>query len=425
MTRYEKEGHAHHNDQISYLPSNLTDSILSKLSIQDLIRTSILSRGWRYKWTSVPQLAFENDFFEKCKHLEFHETSSVITQILLLHSGPIVKFTLYIPKNFPIKMECLNKWINLLSGKGIKFLKIVNLQNVPFQTPSHIFSCNLLTHLELYNFKLSFVPNFGGFKSMFTLILDDIIFESNALQSLMFVCPSLVILTISYCSGFECINICSPTLKDLRVSGDEFIKSICLEKAKNMTHLSLMNDQPGNNFERDTVTNLIKGLSKIESICLGEGYIQIFSEAGFLPKGLQTSFNTLKYLELDSVNFCNSREILFVISLLKSSPNLKELLIESRYTSNVMEQPHTLEVSKYNSCCLSQLQTVSINVYKVCRNTLNFIQYLLANSPSLESIAFTIDAIQEHSILGIKQDLQQMARVSKKVEVELSYEYIY
>nr|KYP59740.1 F-box/FBD/LRR-repeat protein At1g13570 family [Cajanus cajan] len=399
MTRYEKEGHAHHNDQISYLPSNLTDSILSKLSIQDLIRTSILSRGWRYKWTSVPQLAFENDFFEKCKHLEFHETSSVITQILLLHSGPIVKFTLYIPKNFPIKMECLNKWINLLSGKGIKFLKIVNLQNVPFQTPSHIFSY-------------------------------DIIFESNALQSLMFVCPSLVILTISYCSGFECINICSPTLKDLRVSGDEFIKSICLEKAKNMTHLSLMNDQPGNNFERDTVTNLIKGLSKIESICLGEGYIQIFSEAGFLPKGLQTSFNTLKYLELDSVNFCNSREILFVISLLKSSPNLKELLIEVTQpllliSFNVMEQPHTLEVSKYNSCCLSQLQTVSINVYKVCRNTLNFIQYLLANSPSLESIAFTIDAIQEHSILGIKQDLQQMARVSKKVEVELSYEYIY
>ncbi|TKY69468.1 F-box/FBD/LRR-repeat protein [Spatholobus suberectus] len=220
-------------------------------------------------------------------------------------------------------------------------------------------------------------------------------FESNALESLMFGCPSLVWLTIAYCSGIECINICSPTFKALHVQGDQVIKSICLEKAKNMTDLSLMVDEPGDDFESDTVSNLIKGLSKIESICLGEGYIKIFS-VGILPERLQRSLNCLKYLDLFGVNFNETRELLFVISLLESSPNLEKLSIESYSDGMDVGLPHTLEKSKYNSCCLTELLTVHIIVNNACKNTLNFIRFLLANSPSLEILSFKIALGQDH-----------------------------
>ena len=61
----------------------------------------------------------------------------------------------------------------------------------------------------------------------------------------------------------------------LHVQGEQVIKSICLEKAKRMTDVSLMADNPGDNFDMDTISNLIKGLSEVESMCLTEGYIQV------------------------------------------------------------------------------------------------------------------------------------------------------
>lgn len=261
-------------DRISDLPSHLIDFILQRLQLQDVVRTSLLSSKWRYKWTSIPKLDFSNDFFQKCRDLELHEVSSTITEILLIHDGQLDEFVLCIPENVPIKIESLNKWILCLSRKGIKELELWNLQTDPCETPSHIFSCQGLTYLQLHNFKLSTVPNFSSFKSLVYLMLVDIIFESSAID-LMFGCPSLVMLSICYCSGFECINVSSPALEVLHVQGEQVIKSIYLEKAKRMTDVSLMADNPGDNFDMDTISNLIKGLSEVESMCLTEGYIQV------------------------------------------------------------------------------------------------------------------------------------------------------
>ncbi|KAG5062937.1 hypothetical protein AAZX31_02G119800 [Glycine max] len=408
-------------DRISDLPSHLIDFILQRLQLQDVVRTSLLSSKWRYKWTSVPKLDFSNDFFQKCRDLELHEVSSTITEILLIHDGPLDEFVLCIPENVPIKIESLNKWILCLSRKGIKELELWNLQTDPCETPSHIFSCQGLTYLQLQNFKLSTVPNFSSFKSLVYLILVDIIFESSAID-LMFGCPSLEMLSISYCSGFECINVSSPALEVLHVQGEQVIKSIYLEKAKRMTDVSLMADNPGDNFDMDTISNLIKGLSEVESMCFTEGYIQIFSTAYTLPKSLQKPLNCLESLELEGVNFDDTTELLFVISLLKSSPNLEKLFIQGNYIAGV-DLPQILEKSKYNGCCLSHLLTVHIKAYKPCENTMNFIRFLLANSTSLELLTFYIVPAHDHqqhqySISSVGRELKQMARASKSAVVE-------
>ncbi|KAI6688915.1 hypothetical protein NL676_025743 [Syzygium grande] len=47
-------------DKISQLPRNIIDQILSHMPIKDAVRTSILSRKWRYKWSSLPQLVFDD-----------------------------------------------------------------------------------------------------------------------------------------------------------------------------------------------------------------------------------------------------------------------------------------------------------------------------------------------------------------------------
>lgn len=50
-------------DRLSNLPKDALDQILVRLPIRDLVRTSILSRKWRFVWSSIPDVTFDM----KCK----------------------------------------------------------------------------------------------------------------------------------------------------------------------------------------------------------------------------------------------------------------------------------------------------------------------------------------------------------------------
>ncbi|GAB4840207.1 hypothetical protein Ancab_020972 [Ancistrocladus abbreviatus] len=52
--------HASGPDLLSDLPLSIVESILQLLPIRDAVKTSILSRRWRYRWASVPQLVFDD-----------------------------------------------------------------------------------------------------------------------------------------------------------------------------------------------------------------------------------------------------------------------------------------------------------------------------------------------------------------------------
>ncbi|TKY69460.1 F-box/FBD/LRR-repeat protein [Spatholobus suberectus] len=411
-----------HIDRISDLPRNVIDSILQYLPIQDLVKTSILSRKWRYMWASVPQLQFENNFFENCKRLENLEASSIITEVLLLHNGPVHKFTLHIPSNYPIKIECLSKWILFLSRKGIKDLELVNLQTDRYQTPSHIFSFQALTYLQLDRFKLLTPPDFCGFKSLFDLRLFHIKFESGALESLLSGCPLLVQLTISYCNGFDCVTVSAPTLKVLYIKGPKVIKSICLKQAQNLIDLTLWADRCKDNVEGGWVSDLMKGLLKIERLCLGRGYTKILSAIN--PQVLLRSVDTLKYLELSGVNFNEEGELLFTISLLESSPNLEKLVIKSN--SMAVESQQISKEFDCINCYFNQLQTVKITVKTSYKPALDLIRFVLASSPALKILTFKVGLGLNQSdapiLLSISRDLLKMERASPRAQVKFLYD---
>ena len=44
---------------MSELPEEIVVSILSRLSLREAVRTSVLSKPWRYVWTSIPALNFD------------------------------------------------------------------------------------------------------------------------------------------------------------------------------------------------------------------------------------------------------------------------------------------------------------------------------------------------------------------------------
>lgn len=219
-------------DRISDLPCNVIDGIVKHLSIQELVSTSILSRKWRYMWTSVQHepLLFDEDFFSRFEDLDDPgpEISRIITEVLFLHNGPIYGFALDIPipmfSNFLITNEYLNKWILFLSRRGIKNIVLLNcgtFNGLPhMKMPFFVFSCQELTRLSGFN--LSVPPNFDGLKSLQVLHLGCNRYELGSLESLIAGCPLL-----------EELNIIFPP----------DAKSICLKNAKNLIDLSLTVNQ--------------------------------------------------------------------------------------------------------------------------------------------------------------------------------------
>jgi hypothetical protein len=246
-------------DRISDLPSNVIDGILENLEIRDLVRTSILSTKWRYKWTYVPKLAFYMNFFEPYEHLDDRNPvfSKIVTDVLMLHNGPIYKFCLFIPAgfNFNITAENFDTWVPLLSRRGIKHFGLMDLETTLSHLPYIVFSCTELTKFDLGGFILSIPPNFFGFKRLVNLKLESVYFESGALESLISGCPLLEKLRIEYCDGFEYFDFSAPNLKVLYLQFDGNVKSICLNKANNLIDLTLISDD-------DWASGMVKSLPK-------------------------------------------------------------------------------------------------------------------------------------------------------------------
>lgn len=85
-------------------------------------------------------------------------------------------------------------------------------------------------------------------------------------------------LHLSYCSGFEHINVSAPFLQFLQIESDEVIKSIRLKEAQDLILIQLFADGPGDNIDRTWVSDLFEDSPNIERLCLGTSYIKVSKE---------------------------------------------------------------------------------------------------------------------------------------------------
>ncbi|KAM0047814.1 putative F-box domain, leucine-rich repeat domain superfamily, F-box-like domain superfamily [Helianthus debilis subsp. tardiflorus] len=164
-------------DAISKMPDNVVTHILDRLPLQDAVRTSILSRNWRFKWTTLSRLVFDKNFFEyllKTKSENNYE--KIISRILLNLRGAITKFVLYIEEQSYAILddEDVNHWMLCLSRKGVKDISLCKENGPRLWLPTHLFSCLELKHLKL-NY-CDFDPP-ASFKDKRLMISSSVVFE--------------------------------------------------------------------------------------------------------------------------------------------------------------------------------------------------------------------------------------------------------
>ncbi|KAJ0683234.1 putative F-box domain, leucine-rich repeat domain superfamily, F-box-like domain superfamily [Helianthus annuus] len=217
-------------DVISNMPDNVLTNILDRLPLQHAVRTSILSRNWRFKWTMLTQLVFDDNFFLCLSRKGENNRGGIISRLLLHIRGVIEKFVLSMLEFTDINgFENINHWILFLSTKSIKDLTL-RKSGTQVKLPTHLFSCLELKHLKLYNCIFNPPPTFHGFPNLLSLKLSAVKLESSELGKILTRCPSLEILDLRFL-----FQTCKVKLADIAKSKNLKMLSLSLHNIDDVT----------------------------------------------------------------------------------------------------------------------------------------------------------------------------------------------
>nr|XP_043634797.1 F-box/FBD/LRR-repeat protein At1g13570-like [Erigeron canadensis]XP_043634798.1 F-box/FBD/LRR-repeat protein At1g13570-like [Erigeron canadensis] len=341
-------------DIISNLPQNIIETILCHLHIRDAVRTSILSKNWRYSWTRIPKLVFVEDIFEEeyewrqprnLMHLE-SKFLYAMYQVLLMHQGPILQFTCDMRagrNRFLIDQIILH----LSRSNTVTELKLqLNGDGHPYVLPFSIYSLQKLTYLHLFDCRIRHKPTFSGFGSLTTLCL-------------------------------RCVSIYGETLLRL-LSKSPLLKTVTLSLFCRGEHISFI--------------ELLECLPLVENLTIANEWIDmcLFVEAG--PQKLPSPLVHLKYVSLDMC-FVSDHGLSLLSVLIKSSPNLEKINLQSRryYRDELCIETNPVKLEDYSDIWLEHLNELKIEYFAMLKTELEFVMLILAKSPVLKKAKIVLD----------------------------------
>ncbi|KAI7750561.1 hypothetical protein M8C21_016413 [Ambrosia artemisiifolia] len=371
-------------DIITTLPQSIIETILCLLPIKEAARTSILSREWRYKWTTIPKLDFSQP--RGGQILETRELFCAINQVMSLRQDPIHEFTLYIDDlelfeqpGYPSRE--LDQIIVHLSRNHI--VKKFRLEFDPYSCcsynyPLSIFSLHHLTELYLGLCGLDHQPTFNGFGSLTILSLDFVRISVKTLLHLLSNCPSL----------------------------------------KSFSLLMLENQTLGH--EKSTMIELFECLPVIEHLTIG-------GDINDIIRALPTSIIHLKYFRFEQMLFLDGYGLTFLAVLIKNSPNLEkiELEIDSNHylcfeegDSYLIEECHSdVWLEHMSDVWLEHLNELKIKYFSNLEPELQFVKFILARSPKLKKVSIKSEVKKDQESAMLKT-LLRAPRVSA-VEIDV------
>ncbi|XP_076902577.1 F-box/FBD/LRR-repeat protein At1g13570-like [Bidens hawaiensis] len=331
-------------DRISTLPQQIIETILCLLdSTKEAARTSILSRGWRYKWTTIPELEFDHE--KRRVSVQGSDMSCKscyeIHQVLLLHQGPIHELCLYIcggdgcleldqiiPRLSMI--HTLKKLI--LSGSGVS----PGLYNLP----SSVSSFNHLTDLSICYLDLYHPPIFNGFRNLRSLCLREVGIYKKSFLHLLSNCPSL--------------------------------KSLIL----------IMNESD----EKYTIRELFGCLPMIEHLTTWP-YVAPCLVLDSVPQELPALIH-LKCICFEDMCLAEGYGLTILLILIKCSPNLEKIKLEAMCHHDCVEE-HSIAWEEYSDVWLEHLNELEIDYFYNSKREMEFVKFILARSPKLKKVSIS------------------------------------
>lgn len=265
-------------DMISSLPENIIDKILGRLSLEEAINTSLLSRNWRYKWRSMSQIIIHNQYsFSRIQNL-----TTKVNRNLLLHRSNIQKFIYNgeyaLRGNNTVDFYShLDMWLDyLLRGHRIRHLEH-SFYQVEYLIPSSIFSFDNLTTLDLKCCRILLPSSFVGFKNLTFLSLKKITYDDETtFQRFIRLCPLLKHVNLDLDDQTIILELNAPSLQSLKFSSSfvqlRFKDGMLIANAS-LYHLG---------YESYDLINFLGNLSNVTHLQLSDFFSPVTKTSYFL-----------------------------------------------------------------------------------------------------------------------------------------------
>ncbi|KDP39077.1 hypothetical protein JCGZ_00834 [Jatropha curcas] len=399
-------------DIISVLPEEVLHYILSFLPMKDIVRTSLLSKRWKYKWKSNPRYDFDamSDDFKnnRSQGMEMSLQRSVHQVLSCDNSDCIEKFRLRLRGSVIESDVC--RWISNAVKRKVQELDISLRLGKRFPLPHILFTSESLITLKLEMRCALHIPRSICFPKLKSLYLSHAVFEDEKSLNLLFSgCPVLQELVI-YCWYWETVEnvtVSLPTLRTLTIYYDPFCPKHLLGCAVNISARNLISlhctscltinfsfcdlfslvdayiDVPSlwpSEGQKVALcaAKLLHGILRVKSLVLTEHATEVlrYLENFRAPLPMFSNLTHLK-VELGWCDYIDTRLIYF----LQKSPNLRSLEIpeghKPRTHFNIV--PH---------CLTSCLKFLRISYFKGDVGRVKFLEYFVKNAAVLERITF-------------------------------------
>ncbi|GJZ38892.1 F-box/FBD/LRR-repeat protein-like protein [Tanacetum coccineum] len=363
-------------DRISNLPLRIIKTILCLLPYDDVVRTSTLSKEWRYHWTNVTKIVV----IEDTRTMNRRKLLSGVGQALLMHKGPIHEVTLSVVADDHWGFDTEIRRIiisHLLSKKAVKKLTI-----------DFVSRCQLKRRRKG---QTSWAPKkkkkenktssgFGNLTSLTSLYLINSMISIKTLLHLLSTCPLL--------------------------------KTVAL-RTHDFYH-----------YDGVTYTNLVESLMLIESLTIWCNMIAVLAAPGpdgyynrIIPQKLPNALVHLKYLCIEGLDFvyCYGKPVISL--LIRNSPNLEKLKLNIKDDQHEDEMPaSSLSLEYYADIWLEHLTELEITSLSSEKTELDIVKLILMGSPVLKKLRIFISEKYKDKELQISETLLESLHASSVVE---------
>ncbi|KAL1556935.1 F-box/FBD/LRR-repeat protein-like isoform X2 [Salvia divinorum] len=399
-------------DTITTLPRSIIENILSRLPLREMVRTSLLSREWKHKWLTCPELVFDVWFDQM--FLTGCELNPIIHHVLRHHRGPLLRFTVQVPSI----RSCpeIDEWLHLLPNHTLQDLFLRVSIGGERRLTTHLFTFQHLRNLSLESCTFHPPLGFEGFNKLVTLELQNVGLMPDRFGDFLASCSAVQTLKLFHCPAFNCLEITGPRLKLLEFDG--IFSSISFKNCPLLRDVRLAFSLELN-MENGFSLSLVESLSclpALEELKLQANALEGLFRYGAAPVKLAIALKSLKNLHLTNMYFEKIAEIASAISFIRSCPILQKLRITG-YTYEVVDSVAGFLRSQEPFECLAQLKSIKMQLFCGNDSEMEFLKYMLASAAALEETAIT-----PHSGCvtdggeAILNELKQYPRASSRAE---------
>ncbi|XP_061366534.1 F-box/LRR-repeat protein At3g58900-like [Gastrolobium bilobum] len=400
-SRDDKQKRAKANDEKDYkeediinqLPDGIPVAILSKLSINEAARTSILSKKWRYLWTSFSgTLEFDGSPIMKDMKKDIEKVAGRHLQMAMeiMYDAERQTYTSWINELlsslksstlqglkfwFHVGTGCdIDKWVHFAIQKKVQKLELYFGHTFEYVLPLHLFKQ-------------------ASFNSLLVLRLKFITVKKEMLEYLLCCCPLLETLSL--------VNSGVP--KTMKVSGPS-LKLKCLELVRcwELINLEIFAENLMSfKYYGSHLNAEFKSVPSLVEATFGGSFVE-FSRQSFLPQikvlKLDITQNVpeviywlcqlpklqnLKYLELVAC-VDDSLTLGACVLLLKASPSLWRFTVKMLNTNPIFRTE-----GKFTMECQYSLKELELVGFCGAACEVELVMYVLENAVELQKI--TID----------------------------------